>query len=337
MIVNTSEVLSGEITTSADIDLEVLSAMSASNTMSVSKKYTIPSSLMEMEFSVLSPGITTDSIMYLGFPSYYANGLGPDVKCYASTEIFCTVRDRILTIKYLGDYAAGVSFTLTVAGVTKPISYNSGTFYFVIDNDDDPTNVLSSSTFTDSVSSSILDTQNFPVFQILQFEQSSAYLREEGVSITMDFYLTSTMPSISVGQQLFLVFPPIFGDVLRFISPTCTLNIRGNTLKNYISSCSVTGLRLKMPFLDDIILGNVYTLTVDGIINPTNPSSNTYKYTLEITTSDDSTILAKAFSPHINYQMPVFVVNPIRKSLNYYTIDDGLVTEVTTTANIQSQ
>ena len=35
--------------------------------------------------------------------------------------------------------------------------------------------------------------------------------------------------------------------------------------------------------------------------------------------------------------MPIFIVNPIRKSLNYYTVDDGLVTEVTTTVNIQSK
>jgi hypothetical protein len=77
-----------------------------------------------------------------------------------------------------------------------------------------------------------------------------------------------------------LVFPPNFANVLRFINPTCQLNIRGNTLKNYISSCTVAGMRLKMPFLDSLTLGSVYTLTVNGIINPTDPSSNTYKYAL---------------------------------------------------------
>lgn len=39
-------------------------------------------------------------------------------------------------------------------------------------------------------------------------------------------------------------------------------------------------MKLKMPFLDDVILSTTYSLTVDGIINPTNPSSNTYKYVL---------------------------------------------------------
>lgn len=78
----------------------------------------------------------------------------------------------------------------------------------------------------------------------------------------MDFYLPSTIPSITVGQELFLVFPPIFEDVLRFIDPTCTLNIRGNTLKNYISECYVRGLKLKMPFLDDVVLSTTYSLTV---------------------------------------------------------------------------
>ena len=171
-------------------------------------------------------------------------------------------------------------FTITVTGVSKPINYNSGTFYYIIDSDDDPNTVDCSGTFTDSVTSSVLDTQNFPAFQILSFSQSSSYLREEGVVIMMDFYLPSTLPSITVGQELFLVFPPIFEDVLRFVEPTCVLNIRDNTLKNYISECSVKGLKLKMPFLDDVILSTTYSLTVDGIINPTNPSSNTYKYVL---------------------------------------------------------
>lgn len=92
--------------------------------------------------------------------------------------------------------------------------------------------------------------------------------------------MPSTIGSVTVGQFLFLIFPTNFGDVLRFVSPTCTLNIRGNTLKNYISSCYVKGLRIKMPFLDSLTLGSVYSLTVNGIINPTNPSSSTYKYAL---------------------------------------------------------
>ena len=62
---------------------------------------------METEFTINSPGITTDSLMYIGFPNYYANGLGPDIKCYATDEIFCSITDRLLTIKYLGTYEAG--------------------------------------------------------------------------------------------------------------------------------------------------------------------------------------------------------------------------------------
>ena len=34
--------------------------------------------------------------------------------------------------------------------------------------------------------------------------------------------------------------------------------------------------------------------------------------------------------------MPIFIVNPIRLSLNYYTATDGLITQLATTANIQS-
>ena len=35
--------------------------------------------------------------------------------------------------------------------------------------------------------------------------------------------------------------------------------------------------------------------------------------------------------------MPIFEVNPIRQSLNYYTMQDGIVNKVTTTVNIQSE
>jgi hypothetical protein len=77
----------------------------------------------------------------------------------------------------MGTFTQGTTFVITVAGVEQPVNYNSGTFYFVIDNDDNPIVVLSSSTFVDSVSTSVLDTQNFPAFQILSMTQSSAYLR----------------------------------------------------------------------------------------------------------------------------------------------------------------
>jgi hypothetical protein len=292
---------------------------------------------MEMEFLITSPGITTDSYMYIGFPNYYANGLGPNIKCYSTEEIYCTVKDRVLTIQYLGTFGMGVQFTITVTGVSKPINYNSGTFYFLIDNDDDPTNVISSSTFTDSVTSSVLDTQNFPAFQILSFTQSSTYLREETVTVIMDFYLPNTLPSITVGQSLFLIFPPNYENVLRFVTPTCTLNARGNIIKNYLSSCSFRGLRLKMPFLDDMPLNTAFSLTVSGLINPINPSSHLHKYSLEISDFDDSSIVAKTFSPHANFDMPSFMVNPSLTPLNFYTMEDGLVTEVITTANLQSK
>ena len=87
--------------------MSVLASLAETNQVTVSKKYTIPSSHMECQFTVTSPGITTDSIMYIGFPNYYANGLGPDIKCYATDEIMCTITDRILTIKYMGTFASG--------------------------------------------------------------------------------------------------------------------------------------------------------------------------------------------------------------------------------------
>lgn len=80
-------------------------------------------------------------------------------------------------IRYMGTFAEGTTFSITVVGIEQPVNYNSGTFYFVIDNDDNPNTVLSSGTFVDSVSASVLDTQNFPAFQILSMTHSSNYLR----------------------------------------------------------------------------------------------------------------------------------------------------------------
>lgn len=92
--------------------------------------------------------------------------------------------------------------------------------------------------------------------------------------------MSTSLSSIGLGQSLFLIFPATYFDVLRFVTPSCTLNILGNTLKNYVSTCTILGMRLKMPFLDNLVLGSTYTLTVGGFINPTNPTSNVYKYSL---------------------------------------------------------
>lgn len=160
------------------------------------------------------------------------------------------------------------------------INYNSGTFSFIFDNDNNPTTILASGTFTDSISSSVLSIQNFPTINILAFSQSSAYLRDSSVTVSLTFYLPTSLSSIGLGQTLFLVLPATYYDILRFVTPSCTLNILGNTLKNYVSTCTIYGMRVKMPFLDNLVLGSTYTLTVGGIINPTNPSSNVYRYSL---------------------------------------------------------
>lgn len=155
----------------------MLSPASTSGQITLTKAYTIPSAQMEMSFAVVSPGITTDSFLYLNFPTYYSNGLGPDVKCYVNTEIYCAVKDRMLTARYLGNYAVGTTFVLTITGVARNINYNSGTFSFIFDNDNVPTTILSSGTFIDSVVSNAATVNNFPTFPVLSLTQSSSYLR----------------------------------------------------------------------------------------------------------------------------------------------------------------
>ena len=92
-----------------------------------------------------------------------------------------------------------------------------------------------------------------------------------------------------------------------------------------------------MVFLDYIVTGTSYSLKIGGIINPTNPSSNVQKYSFEISNSGDTSIIAKAYSPNCNFKMPIFIANPVRKSLNYYTAANGLITNLVTMKNIQSQ
>jgi hypothetical protein len=246
------------------------------------------------------------------------------------------VVDRFLTVQYIGVYASGASFTLTVTGVTMDINYNSGTFSFIFDNDNNPTSLLAVGTFTDSISSSVLSIQNFPTINILAFSQSSLYLRESSVVLTLTFYLPTSLSSIGLGQSLFLVMPATYNDVLRFVTPTCTLNILGNTLKNYVSTCTIGGMRVKMPFLDNLVLGSTYTLTIGGLINPTNPTSNVYRYSLEITDTTGTSILAKSYAINCNYAMPIFIANPITNMLNYYLVDGTILTNLNTMTNIQS-
>lgn len=236
----------------------------------------------------------------------------------------------------MGVYASGSSFTITVTGVTMDINYNSGTFSFIFDNDNNPTSLLAVGTFTDSISSSVLSIQNFPTINILAYSQSSIYLRDSSVVLTLTFYLPTSLSSIGLGQSLFLVMPATYYDVLRFVTPTCTLNILGNTLKNYVSTCTIGGMRVKMPFLDNLVLGSTYTLTVGGLINPTNPTSNVYKYSLEITDTTGTSILAKSYAINCNYAMPIFIANPITNMLNYYLGDGSILTNLNTMTNIQS-
>jgi hypothetical protein len=292
---------------------------------------------MEMSFTFTSLAIDTNTTLYLGFPSYYANGLGPDLKCYVgTTEIFCTVQDRILTIKYIGTYASGTSFTIIVVGVSQPINYNSGTFYYKMDSNSALNSVDVAGTFADTVSSTVLQIQNFPTIRISQFTQSSTFIRDTDVSVTFQFYLASSLKTITVGQQLIVNFPPIFHDVLRFVSPTCTFTLTSNVLKNYVSSCSVRGLRIKMPLIDTLVLGSSYILTINGIINPTTMSPNYFKYYIEIADSSNSNIVLKSFSSLCNYIMPIFIEDPTKAYLNYYDVNDNKINTVYTYAGVQS-
>jgi hypothetical protein len=83
-----------------------------------------------------------------------------------------------MMVRYMGDYSSGTSFTLKVTGVSKSINYNSGTFSYIIDRDDDPTTIFTSGTFIDATASNAGSVQNFPTFPVLTLKQTSNYLRE---------------------------------------------------------------------------------------------------------------------------------------------------------------
>jgi hypothetical protein len=236
----------------------------------------------------------------------------------------------------MGVYTAVSLFTITVTGVTMPINYNSGTFSYIFDIDNNPTAIQAAGTFVDTISSTVLSIQNFPTINIFAFTQSSSYLRQGSITLTLTFYLSTSLSSVGLGQSLFLVFPATYYDVLRFVTPSCTLNILGNTLKNYVSTCSVRGMRIYMPFLDNLVLGSAYSLTVGGLINPTNPTSNVYLYSLEITDTTGSSIIAKSYSLNCNYAMPSFSNNALTTTLNYYTLSGTQLSSLNTMANIMS-
>jgi len=82
-----------------------------------------------------------------------------------------------MTLQYIGTYASGVSFIIIITGVTMPINYNSGTFSFIFDDDNNPIAVQAAGTFTDTISSTVLSIQNFPTINIFAYTQSSSYLR----------------------------------------------------------------------------------------------------------------------------------------------------------------
>ena len=77
----------------------------------------------------------------------------------------------------MGTYVSGTSFVITITGVEMAINYNSGSFSFIVDSDNNPSSILAAGTFADTISSSVLTIQNFPTINIFSFSQSSSYLR----------------------------------------------------------------------------------------------------------------------------------------------------------------
>jgi hypothetical protein len=135
---------------------------------------------------------------------------------------------------------------------------------------------------------------------------------------------------------MILTFPPIFSDILRFVSPTCTLTLTSNLLKNYFNTCTVKGIRLIIPFIDTLVLGSTYILTISGLINPTTMSPYYSKYTIEIGDSSNSNLVLKTFSSLCNYIMPIFQQNSALVYLNYYDGFNNLINTVDTYAGVQS-
>jgi hypothetical protein len=94
--------------------------------------------------------------MYIGFPAFYSSGLGPTISCYSTVEIFCKAINRKLIVRYIGNFDIGATFVITVTGIEMPINMGIGTFWFVIDDDDNSNTVLSSGTFTDNANASVI-------------------------------------------------------------------------------------------------------------------------------------------------------------------------------------
>lgn len=114
--------------------------------------------------------------------------------------------------------------------------------------------------------------------RVSQFSISSNYVRDRDVTLTFQFFLPSNLSAITIGQNLIVKFPPIYSDILKFTSPSCSLTLVSNSLKNYVNICYIRGIRLMIPITDTLILGSVYLLVISGLINPTTMSPYYFKY-----------------------------------------------------------
>lgn len=171
---------------------------------------------------------------------------------------------------------------VTVTGLEMPINLKIGTFWYVIDNDDNSTSVMSSGQFLDMIAtgSSASSNVSIPAMQVLAMNLSSYLLRDSNVTLSLDFYLPGSINAVTSGQYLMVSFPANYEDILRFVTPVCKLNIRNSSSTNYVGACLVYGMRIKMPILNTLTLATVYRLTIKNLLNPFNPTSHTYKYTL---------------------------------------------------------
>lgn len=108
---------------------------------------------------------------------------------------------------------------------------------------------------------------------------SSTYLRDSSVILEISFYMPSSI-NILLNYYLSIILPAAYSDILRFVQPECLLTLRNNTLKNYVSYCNVMGMKIKMGVMSSLPSGNVYTMIIKNMKNPTWVSSKNCKYIL---------------------------------------------------------
>ncbi|KAL4506505.1 hypothetical protein ABPG72_000076 [Tetrahymena utriculariae] len=297
----------------------------------ITKHYDTPGSNLELFFNLTSSvvNMNQNSRVVIVFPIYYSPNLGRDgvVNCYlmpSEDKVSCFVtEERTLDIRYFSNtYAPGTQFIIKVTGVTQPQFFQTYQLFIAFDNDTDDTSYSEYLFISDVINTSAnsnLQNNLQGLIEIRSITIQSLYLREAGVQYQFNIYINPNVKPIVYGQAIMINFPPIYQYVLeQNIAPDCSVTSPINPLQNFVGSCHVSGLRIKMFVNQQMNPGNFYNLTVFTIRNPSRFDSSVYKWIIEVSDITQQIVVLRSFGMSANFNVDTFIQNPNQNYLNFF-------------------